>query len=846
GALAPVMAAVVLFAVTRSPFALAFAALGPLTAVAAVVDGRRQTRRLRRRDRRKREAAIAALAQEVQVELAERKRMAEADLPGTRELVSLPRPARALDQGAARRVRVGRADLDSGIRLPVHEPEDAGLAAVAGVLPDSPLVLDAAGGVGVIGSPALRSALAETVEAQLVWRAGRDSGIPRVVHAGAVEALPEHCAVLLEISAPRDARVLRSPDPSILGAFRPEIVSALERRSLTAGAASGSAIPEHVDLAGLPSPSLGGLTAVFAAGADGPVEIDLTRDGPHALVGGTTGSGKSELLVSWILALTRDRSPDEVGVVLFDFKGGAAFDPIADLPHVRGLVTDLDGAMVDRATAALGAELRSREARLRSAGARSADELPGLGRLVVVIDEFAALLTDRRELHDLFVDVAARGRSLGVHLILCTQRPAGVVRDSLAANCALRISLRVVDAADSAAVVGDDSASRIPRSTPGRCVVAIHGERPRELQVASLPRDAVSSVVAERVRTNRPASSPGWLPPLPASLPLRELPPLREPGAVRLGLSDAPEQASQPPAIWSPRVDGALAVVGAPGSGRTTAARTIAREAAGVLFGADGDPGRSAELLWDALTATHGGPLVVDDIDVLIDRMDTEHRMACLEMIPSAVRRRDRRVAVSVVSPTTPTARAVLAAFGSRLVLRAGSLDEHRLHAGPGPAYDPRVPPGGAVWRGMRTQVAIAPTADRPPVAPVPEVPVTADPDLLVISTSVDERLEQMRSRAIAVVDARDASSASGEDTAAAVGIRIIDPAGWHSAVGLWSLLGRRTTIYDRCAVADYRAVSRDRALPPVLDGADRVWLVEPGRPAARAIWRPGGTDGLP
>ncbi|MET0590177.1 MAG: hypothetical protein ABWZ77_03280, partial [Naasia sp.] len=162
GALAPVMAAVVLFAVTRSPFALAFAALGPLTAVAAVIDGRRQTRRLHRRDQRKREAAIAALAQEVQVELAERKRMAEVDLPGTRELVSLPRPARALDRGAARRVRVGRADLDSGIRLLVHEPDDAGLAAVASVLPDSPLVLDAAGGVGVIGSPALRSALAET------------------------------------------------------------------------------------------------------------------------------------------------------------------------------------------------------------------------------------------------------------------------------------------------------------------------------------------------------------------------------------------------------------------------------------------------------------------------------------------------------------------------------------------------------------------------------------------------------------------------------------------------------------------------------------------------------------
>ena len=101
-----------------------------------------------------------------------------------------------------------------------------------------------------------------------------------------------------------------------------------------------------------------------------------------------------------------------------------------------------------------------------------------------MVDEFAAMVQDFPELHELFADIAARGRSLGVHLILCTQRPAGVVRDAVLANCTLRISLRVNNRADSTAVIGSDAAAALPRLPLGRAIVCLPGEEPQPVQVA--------------------------------------------------------------------------------------------------------------------------------------------------------------------------------------------------------------------------------------------------------------------------------------------------------------------------------------------------------------------------
>ena len=173
--------------------------------------------------------------------------------------------------------------------------------------------------------------------------------------------------------------------------------------------------------------------APLGLAADGVVEVDLVGDGPHALVAGTTGSGKSELLRTLVVTLAAGSSPEHLTFVLVDYKGGATFDACADLPHTVGLVTDLDDRLAERALTSLEAELRRRERLLRAVGAadlcdyRSAPGRTPLPRLVVVVDEFAALSAELPAFVPALVGIAQRGRSLGIHLVLATQRPAGVV-----------------------------------------------------------------------------------------------------------------------------------------------------------------------------------------------------------------------------------------------------------------------------------------------------------------------------------------------------------------------------------------------------------------------------------
>ncbi len=202
-------------------------------------------------------------------------------------------------------------------------------------------------------------------------------------------------------------------------------------------------------------------------------------DGPHGLVAGTTGSGKSELLRTFVASLALSADPDHLVFVLIDYKGGSAFDVCADLPHTVGLVTDLDERLAGRALTCLEAELRYREERLRLVGASDLTDYWATGqpvplpRLLVVIDEFAALYAEIPEFMTALLDIAQRGRSLGVHLLLATQRPAGVVSEGIKANTNIRIALRVHDQADSTDVLGAPDAARLGRHTPGRAFLRL-------------------------------------------------------------------------------------------------------------------------------------------------------------------------------------------------------------------------------------------------------------------------------------------------------------------------------------------------------------------------------------
>lgn len=243
----------------------------------------------------------------------------------------------------------------------------------------------------------------------------------------------------------------------------------------------------------------GGLEATIGVTEDGPLTVDLLTDGPHGLVVGTTGAGKSELLRTLVGSLACRYSPDDLTFLLVDFKGGGAFDACAGLPHTVGLVTDLDEHLATRALRCLRAELRHRERRLREAGVSDLRDYlapsPPLPRLLIVIDEFATLAMELPGFLSALVDVAQRGRSLGIHLLLATQRPQGVVDGKIRSNTNLRVALRVQDDADSRDVLGTRQAADIDRRRPGRAFVRLGAGEIVAVQTALVSAPATPDAV---------------------------------------------------------------------------------------------------------------------------------------------------------------------------------------------------------------------------------------------------------------------------------------------------------------------------------------------------------------
>ena len=367
---------------------------------------------------------------------------------------------------------------------------------------------------------------------------------------------------------------------------------------------------------------------MLGTNGSGPVWVDLVRDGPHALVAGTTGSGKSELLRTLVAGLALRLPPESLSFLLVDYKGGAAFAECARLPHVTGVVTDLDPRLTMRALRSLECELRRRERLFAAVAANDIDGYrarPGgqaVARLVIVVDEFAALAADLPEFVDGLVAVAQRGRSLGVHLVLATQRPGACVSPDIKANTALRIVLRVADPAESFDLIGRPDAARIAKTSPGRALVA-SGDRGEDVQVShvggrtageahrptvelldewrrvvgagdedvptgptDLSRIVDSVTAAADRRPGAPVPAP-WLPPLAESIPLHSLPIDPISTRVAFGVADRPDLQDQPPEALDLGPGGAVLLAGAPRSGRSTGLRAIAFAAARRLAPGD-------------------------------------------------------------------------------------------------------------------------------------------------------------------------------------------------------------------------------------------------------------------
>jgi DNA segregation ATPase FtsK/SpoIIIE, S-DNA-T family len=374
-----------------------------------------------------------------------------------------------------------------------------------------------------------------------------------------------------------------------------------------------------------------------------PVELDIKEAaehgmGPHGLCVGATGSGKSELLRTVALGMIASHSPEALNLVLIDFKGGATFAGLESAPHVAAVITNLSdkAALVTRMRDALTGEMNRRQEMLRAAGnldgvaayaraRRSRHQLKPLPALFIIVDEFSELLSQHPDFADLFVAIGRLGRSLGMHLLLASQRlDEGRLR-GLESHLSYRVCLKTLSINESRIVLGTPDAYELP-GTPGAAYLRVgtddlvrfqaayvsgpcHAEtRCGEVDYAAPPRDelrvrvfttepvgivtptdstetdvgdrpTVLQTVIERLSGHGPRAHEVWLPPLGAAPPLDVVLAEAEPMCaltVPIGSVDRPfEQRRTPLYVDLSGAAGNVAVVGAPQSGKSTALRTL-------------------------------------------------------------------------------------------------------------------------------------------------------------------------------------------------------------------------------------------------------------------------------
>ncbi len=435
-----------------------------------------------------------------------------------------------------------------------------------------------------------------------------DAGVAPSWCDASVEVSPKGCTL-------RRAGRMATLPPVAIGESAADALA----RSL-AGESTADALPVRLRWADIasdaPAPAHAGprrIVVPLGVARAGTFSLDLDANGPHILVAGTTGSGKSGLLETLVLGLARLHPPSALSMALIDFKGGAGVRACVRLPHVCGVLTDLDPHLARRALEALAREIEDRKSALAQAGYGSFHEWEARGgappRLLVVADEYQELVAHYREFVPDLARLAAQGRSLGLHLVLATQRPAGAVTPEIRANVGTTIALRVASDAESRDLVGTPEASTLPLDAPGRAIVATGATRltiqvalpsvtttppvrawGEEDDLADAARDMADGAAARWEEEPRPDRL--WLDPLPADLgegiprawtdkrgtacakgPIRE-----DDRGMWIGRADLPAERRQPDIAWDPR-SGPLIIAGPPRSGRTSVLRLLSYQA---------------------------------------------------------------------------------------------------------------------------------------------------------------------------------------------------------------------------------------------------------------------------
>jgi len=368
-----------------------------------------------------------------------------------------------------------------------------------------------------------------------------------IVIASSTEQLPASCTVVIDVgedaaatfTEPEKRRVI---EDIIIGGI------SLEDATITAHQLAqfddpeliipGAGLPGLVrlpELTGIGTPPTAqkiintwqkstGYSTEIGVGDQGVYTLDLVKDGPHGLVGGTTGSGKSEFLRSLVAGLAAHNDPTRLNFILIDFKGGAAFKACERLPHTIGTISNLDEQLANRALISLEAEMERRQRLFASVGEgvdniieyHATNPPEPMPRLLLVIDEFAMLAKDFPDVLTSLVSIGAVGRTLGVHMILATQRPAGVVNNDILANTNLRVALRVQSKEDSSNVIEVPDAASIERSQMGRAYIKLGQTDITPIQTALVTG---YSGVVERDPIEMRSTSVFGIPSAPRALP---------------------------------------------------------------------------------------------------------------------------------------------------------------------------------------------------------------------------------------------------------------------------------------------------------------------------------------
>ncbi|MCE0535206.1 FHA domain-containing protein [Kineosporia rhizophila] len=375
------------------------------------------------------------------------------------------------------------------------------------------------------------------------------------------------------------------------------------------------------------------LEVPLGADAQGPVTVDLAGQGPHTMLAGATGAGKSILLQTLVTSLLLANRPDELNLVLVDFKGGSAFLPFEHCPHVVALIRNteddpaqkFDEAAAQRVLASVRAEVRRRESMLGRHGGeidnywkarRSDPRMPALPRLVMVFDEYARAMDTSPDFPKELMAVAGKGRSLGMHLVFATQSLQGKLSPEMKNNISLRITLRQNEKSDSVEVLGTPDAVGIPGRFKGRGLILCtldESRQPRPFQSGylgdpppdgtarpasvrhvdwsqlGLPRPSagggpvrgetdqtlsIAAVEAASRAANLPPMKRPLLPPLPALLRTGNLR-MAPPGSLAFAVADDPENQEQPVLALDLAGTDRWMIAGGPQSGRTNALRAL-------------------------------------------------------------------------------------------------------------------------------------------------------------------------------------------------------------------------------------------------------------------------------